>query len=95
MNRRNFVSMLLGAAGAGVVLWRLPERRIVLPPRYPRFAYYDEVPFDLSALRDEFLVAVADTYRIPLRYLSGETGPLTLAQESDLQNYFAHFRRNA
>lgn len=33
MNRRNFVSMLLGSAGAGVVLWRLPERRIVLPPR--------------------------------------------------------------
>lgn len=33
MNRRNFISLLAGAAGAGVVLWRLPERRIFLPSR--------------------------------------------------------------
>lgn len=33
MNRRNFISLLAGTAGVGVVLWRLPERRIFLPSR--------------------------------------------------------------
>ena len=33
MKRRSFLSMMLGAAGAGVVAWRLPEPRIFLPPR--------------------------------------------------------------
>lgn len=31
MNRRGFISMLAGAAGTGVIGWRLPKRLIVLP----------------------------------------------------------------
>lgn len=33
MNRRGFISLLAGTAGAGLVLWRVPKPVIVLPNR--------------------------------------------------------------
>lgn len=31
MNRRNFISTLTGAAGAGLILWRVPKPALFLP----------------------------------------------------------------
>lgn len=33
MNRRNFISLLAGSAGASLIPWRLPKPLIVLPAR--------------------------------------------------------------
>lgn len=44
MNRRGFISLLAGAAGASLVPWRLhTERLISLPPRIPARPY---APYD-------------------------------------------------
>ena len=79
MNRRNFISLLAGAAGAGVVLWRLPERRIFLPPaptapRDPELVTVDASWLADPAALDELRTAIARSIGLPRQYVFAEPG---------------------
>lgn len=95
MNRRNFVSMLLGSAGAGVVLWRLPQPRIVLPPRVHTveaigmFRRPDELDADFRA---RFLEGVADAARVPVRILTYAPVSRIPGQDAAVEAYLRHVR---
>ena len=45
-------------------------------------------PEQRADLRERFLTAVAEEYRLPKRVLSGETGPVTAEQAEDMQRFY-------
>ncbi len=82
MNRRNFISTLTGAAGAGLILWRVPKPVIFLPST--EIVTVDWLasigPFieggpwrDLDSLNTDIQDAIIETIargsRLPIRYI--------------------------
>ncbi len=83
MNRRNFLSLLLGAAGGGVVLWRMPKPRIFLPARERVYTLVDNlaplVTVDARAV-EQFRNIFAASVGVPSRFLYAE-GQLAVTPE--------------
>lgn len=44
-------------------------------------------PEQRADVRERFLTAVAETYRLPRRVLSGDTGPVTAEQAEDMERF--------
>ena len=54
--------------------------------RPPSFAKMS--PEQRADLRERFLTAVAEMYRLPKRVLSGDTGPVTAEQARDMERFY-------
>ncbi len=45
-------------------------------------------PEQRADLRERFITAVAEHYRLPKRVLSGDTGPVTAEQARDMERFY-------
>ena len=65
-----------------------PEPPTSTPPSTPPVPFTQMTPEQRADLRERFLTAVAERYRLPKRVLSGDTGPVTAEQARDMERFY-------
>ena len=58
------------------------------PQSTPPVPFTQMTPEQRADLRERFLTAVAEMYRLPKRVLSGDTGPVTAEQARDMERFY-------